>query len=58
MDNIRQFIDQLAAGENSDAKETIENVLSNKSFEALENKKKELATTIFNGVANETETAE
>lgn len=49
MEEIRKFIDQLAAGENSEAKETIENILSTKSFDALEDRKKELASNIFNG---------
>ena len=32
----RQFIDLLAAGESAAAKETLENVLSAKAFEALD----------------------
>lgn len=45
----RQFIDQLASGESSSAKDTLENVLSGKAFEALESYKKEMASGIFGG---------
>lgn len=45
----RQFIDQLAAGESASAKETLENALSNRAFEALENYKKEISAGIFGG---------
>ena len=51
----RQFIDFLAAGESSAAKETLENVLSAKAFEALDIYKQELASGIFNGGKIETE---
>ena len=47
MSNIRQFVDQLAAGDSSAAKETLEGVLGNKSFEALDAYKKEIASSIF-----------
>jgi dihydroneopterin aldolase len=46
-DNIKTFVDQIIAGENADAKETVENILSQKSFEALEARKKEIASGIF-----------
>lgn len=45
----RQFIDLLAAGESAAAKETLENLISNKAFEALDVYKKEMASGIFNG---------
>jgi len=38
-----QFIDQLAAGEANQAKETLTDILSAKAFEALENRKIEIA---------------
>lgn len=50
---IRNFIDQLANGDNSAAKETLENVLSTKSFEYLEAYKKELAGNVFGGTQEE-----
>lgn len=45
----RQFIDQLASGESAAAKETLENVLSARSFEALDDFKKQIAGRIFGG---------
>ena len=45
----RQFIDQISSGEASSAKDTLENVLSARAFEALDVYKKEIASTIFGG---------
>jgi hypothetical protein len=55
---IRNFIDQLANGENSTAKETLENILSTKSFEALDQYKKEIAGSVFGGTQEQTEVQE
>jgi len=44
-----QFIDQLSAGNASEAKETLNNLLSARAFESLDAKKVELAKNIFNG---------
>ncbi len=49
MTQVRQFIDQIANGENNAAKETFENILSVKTFESLDAFKKEMAANIFNG---------
>lgn len=46
-EQIRQFIDQLAAGENVEAKDTLENALASKSFDALDVYKKQIAQSIF-----------
>jgi hypothetical protein len=54
MELTRQFIDQLAAGETSAAKETISNDLSARAFEALDSHKKEIASTLFGGSKEET----
>jgi hypothetical protein len=54
-EHIRQFIDQIAAGENAEAKENLENVLSTKAFEALDAYKKELATGIFSNGQEESQ---
>lgn len=43
------FIDQLAAGQAADAKETLSNLLSARAFEALDTRKQELASTLFGG---------
>lgn len=50
-----QFIDQLAAGEAAQAKETLTDILSAKAFEALENRKIEIAKSTFGGVEKEGE---
>jgi hypothetical protein len=52
-ENIRQFIDQVASGENSEAKNALENALSTKAFEALDSYKKELSSGIFGGNSEE-----
>jgi len=54
----RQFIDQLTAGENALAKETLENVISSKAFETLDAYKREMAAGIFGGQPEENETEE
>ena len=43
------FINQLAAGQASDAKETLADLLSARAFEALDARKQELANALFNG---------
>lgn len=48
-ENIKQFIDQLAAGEVAEAKDTLENELASRSFEALDEYKKLIAQNIFGG---------
>lgn len=47
MTTALEFVKQLAAGETNAAKEVISDLLSNMAFEALENKKQEVAKTIF-----------
>lgn len=47
--DIQDFIKQVAAGEASAAKDTLNNILSTKAFEALDTRKIELAKTAFNG---------
>jgi hypothetical protein len=49
MELTRKFIDQLAAGETSAAKETIESDLSSRSFNALDAYKKQIAASVFGG---------
>jgi acetyl-CoA carboxylase beta subunit len=48
-EKIRQFIDQLAAGQAAEAKDTLENELAARSFGALDEYKKEIAQSIFGG---------
>lgn len=47
------FIEQLAAGHAADAKETLSNLLSARAFEALDERKQELASTLFGGQVEE-----
>ena len=44
-----EFIDELAAGNASGAKDILNDMLSARAFEALEGSKIELARGIFNG---------
>jgi len=45
-----QFIDQLVAGKSAQAKETLTDILSAKAFNALENRKIEIAKSSFGGI--------
>lgn len=53
MENIRNFIDQVAQGDNITARETLDNLLSARAFEALEAKKQDIGSTLFNGIETE-----
>lgn len=57
-EHIRQFIDQLAAGESAEAKNSLENILASKSFEALDEFKKQIAQGAFGGGTKEEPQAE
>lgn len=46
---IQDIINNIAAGDSAAAKESIENVLSAKAFDALQGRKQEMATTLFGG---------
>jgi hypothetical protein len=50
-----QFIDELAAGNASGAKDMLNDMLSARAFEALEGRKVEIAQNIFNGSVQEEE---
>jgi hypothetical protein len=58
MDNIKHFIELIAQGENLQAKSVLEDELSARAFEALDTKKKELASGLFGGVSEEVEQTE
>ena len=47
------FIEQLAAGQAADAKETLSDLLSARAFEALDARKQELGATLFGGQVEE-----
>jgi hypothetical protein len=49
MENISNFINSIAAGDNVTAKEELEELLSSKAFDALQYRKQEIASTLFGG---------
>lgn len=53
MDTIRQFVDLVGQGNNIEAKEVLDGIISARAFEALESKKQELASTLFTGSDSE-----
>ena len=44
-----QFIDQLAAGDAAEAKDTLTDLMSARAFQALEDRKIEIAKSMFGG---------
>jgi hypothetical protein len=56
--NIDDIINNIAAGDNVAAKESIENVLSAKAFDALQGRKQEIASALFGGQETENNTEE
>jgi hypothetical protein len=44
-----QFIDQLAAGDAAEAKDTLTDLMSARAFQALEDRKVEIAKSMFGG---------
>ena len=55
MENINNFINSIAAGDNVTAKEELEELLSSKAFDALQGRKQEIASTLFGGEQEEDE---
>ena len=53
--NIQEIINNIAAGDNLAAKEGLENALSAKAFDALQDYKKEIAATLYGGQEQESE---
>jgi len=47
--DARTVIDMLGAGQSSEAKDGLNELLSNKAIEALDVKKQEIGSTLFNG---------
>lgn len=47
--DVQTFINSVATGNAAEAKETLNDLLSARAFEALESKKIEIAKTLFNG---------
>jgi hypothetical protein len=50
MTDIVDFVNQIAAAQSAVAKDTLNNILSQKAMEALDGKKQEIASSLFNGV--------
>lgn len=46
---LKDIVNNIAAGDSAAAKEGIENVLSAKAFDALQGRKQEMAATLFGG---------
>jgi hypothetical protein len=57
MQTSSEFIDELAAGNSSVARDMLNDMLSARAFEALESRKVELAKGIFNGSEQSQEVA-
>ena len=51
--DTQTFIDKVASGDAAQAKEILNDLLSNRAFEALDAKKSEFASTLFNGKQEE-----
>jgi hypothetical protein len=47
MEQVRNFIDLVAQGNNIDAKSALEDLISSRAFDSLESKKREMASTLF-----------
>ena len=47
MENVRNFVDFVALGDNIAAKEELDKILSQKSFESLDARKQQIAGAIF-----------
>lgn len=58
MTDVVDFVNQIAAAQSADAKETLNNILSQKAMEALDDKKQEIASSLFNGVEAQPEDEE
>jgi len=57
MENVRNFIDLVSLGDNVAAKEELDKILSQKSFDALDSRKQNIAGAIF-GTTEEPEGVE
>ena len=49
MEQVRNFIDLVGQGNNAEAKDALDELLSARAFEALEAKKQEIGATMFAG---------
>jgi hypothetical protein len=57
MEQVRNFIDLVAQGNNIDAKSTLEDLISSRAYDSLESKKREMAASLFSD-GNQTDSQE
>jgi hypothetical protein len=57
MEQVRNFIDLVAQGNNIDAKSTLEDLISSRAYDSLESKKREMASSLFSD-GNQTDSQE
>lgn len=55
MEQVRNFIDLVGQGDNVQAKEVLDELLSARAFEALDAKKQEIGATMFSGQVEQQE---
>jgi hypothetical protein len=58
MEQVRNFIDLVAQGNNADAKSSLDELISARAFDALEAKKQQIATSLFADKSEEPVAAE
>jgi hypothetical protein len=49
MENVRNFIDLISNGQNTEAKDVLDDILSTRAFDALDARKKDISSSIFGG---------
>jgi len=49
VEQIRSFISQVSTGQAAEAKQTLNDMISAKALDALQAKKQEMASNVFNG---------
>lgn len=49
MEQIRSFISQVSTGQAAEAKQTLNDMISSRALDALQAKKQEMASNVFNG---------
>lgn len=56
--DTRQFVDLVGAGQASEARDALAELLAAQAYSSLEAKKQEIASTLFNGKVAEPESVE
>lgn len=55
MSNIETFFNKIISGENNDARDEMDSILKQKIMQTIEDKKREVATNLFDGEAEQDE---